>query len=153
MKNTLKARDKDSYSNNSSKKLKDRIKIIDRKKLEDARGWFLKVIDGKEEKMPSFTGETYLTSATTLGQVRGNHYHHKASEWFTLIEGQAILKLQCIDSKEDISIDLCSRSPKTIFVPPRVAHAFVNITENPFLLLAYTDMHYDPKDTIVHILR
>jgi len=106
--------------------LKNKITIIERKKLGDSRGWFLKVIDGKEEGLPGYTGEIYLTHASGLDQVRGNHYHPKATEWFTLIADK----------------------PQTIVIPPNVAHAFVNTKEEPFLLLAYTDELYNPEDTI-----
>ncbi len=128
--------------------LKEKITIIERKKLGDSRGWFLKVIDGKEEGLPNHTGEIYLTHASGLNQVRGNHYHPKAKEWFTLLEGKAELKLKDMDTNELYSIMLDEDVPQTIVVPPNVAHAFINIQEEPFLLLAYTDELYDPKDTI-----
>ena len=133
-------------------KLKDKIEIIERKKLGDSRGWFMKVIDGKEEGLPSYTGEIYLTHASGKGQVRGNHYHDKAKEWFTLIQGRAELKLMDMKTEEVISIALSADEPKTIVIPPGVAHAFLNTEEESFLLLAYTDELYDPVDTIPHSL-
>ncbi len=129
--------------------LKDRITIIERKKLGDSRGWFMKVIDGKEEGLPDdHTGEIYLTHASGKGQVRGNHYHNKAKEWFTLLQGRAELKLMDMKTEEVITIELLDNEPKTIVIPPGVAHAFLNTEEEPFLLLAYTDELYDPADTI-----
>lgn len=132
--------------------LKDKITIIERKKLGDSRGWFMKVIDGKEEGLPDHTGEIYLTHASGKGQVRGNHYHDKAKEWFTLLEGKAELKLMDMQTEEVINIDLSADEPKTIVIPPGVAHAFLNTEEKPFLLLAYTDELYDPQDTIPYTL-
>lgn len=132
--------------------LKDKITIIERKKLGDSRGWFLKVIDGKEEGLPKHTGEIYLTHASGLNQVRGNHYHPKATEWFTLIEGHAELKLKDMQTEELYSIMLSEDIPQTVVIPPNVAHAFVNVKEDPFLLLAYTDVLYDPADTIPVVL-
>ena len=128
--------------------LADKITVIERKKLGDTRGWFMKVIDGNESGLPSHTGEIYLTYASGLNQVRGDHYHDRATEWFTLLQGQADLKLMDMDSKETIIIKLSADEPKTIVVPPNVAHAFINTKEEPFLLLAYTDVLYDPVDTI-----
>ena len=132
--------------------LKDKITIIERKKLGDTRGWFMKVIDGKEEGLPRHTGEIYLTHASGKGQVRGNHYHDKAKEWFTLLQGKAELKLMDMKTEEVISITLSADDPKTIVIPPGVAHAFLNTEEEPFLLLAYTDELYDPVDTIPYSL-
>ena len=128
--------------------LADKITVITRKKLGDTRGWFMKVIDGNESGLPSHTGEIYLTYASRLDQVRGDHYHDRATEWFTLLQGQADLKLMDMDSKETIIIKLSADEPKTIVIPPNVAHAFINTKEEPFLLLAYTDVLYDPVDTI-----
>jgi len=128
--------------------LADKITVIARKKLGDTRGWFMKVIDGNESGLPSHTGEIYLTYASGLDQVRGDHYHDRATEWFTLLQGQADLKLMDMDSKETIIIKLSADKPKTIVIPPNVAHAFINTQEEPFLLLAYTDVLYNPVDTI-----
>lgn len=128
--------------------LKDKISIIQRKKLGDTRGWFMKVIDGYEEGLPKHTGEIYLTYASGLNQVRGDHYHERATEWFTLLQGKSDLKLMDMDSKETMIIELSAELPKTVVIPPNVAHAFINTQEEPFLLLAYTDVLYDPIDTI-----
>jgi dTDP-4-dehydrorhamnose 3,5-epimerase-like enzyme len=132
--------------------LKDKITIIERKKLGDRRGWFLKVINGREAGLPKHTGEIYLTHASGFNQVRGNHYHPKATEWFTLIEGQAELKLKDMKTEELYSIMLSEDIAQTIVIPPNIAHAFVNVKEEPFLLLAYTDELYNPSDTIPIVL-
>lgn len=132
--------------------LKDKITIIERKKLGDARGWFMKVIDGKEEGLPNYTGEIYLTHASDKGQVRGNHYHDKAKEWFILLQGKAELKLMDMKTEEVMTIELSASNPKTVVIPPNIAHAFLNTEEAPFLLLAYTDELYDPVDTIPYTL-
>lgn len=39
----------------------DKVRIIQRRLISDDRGWFLKVITGTEEGIPSHTGEVYLT--------------------------------------------------------------------------------------------
>jgi dTDP-4-dehydrorhamnose 3,5-epimerase-like enzyme len=127
--------------------LKEKIKIIPRKKLKDHRGWFLKAIDGTEDNLPDYTGEIYLTSAVK-GEARGNHYHAEATEWFTLIDGKATLILEDVNTKERMELSLDSENPVTIVIPPFVAHVFVNFNSKPFILLAYTDKLYDPKDTI-----
>jgi dTDP-4-dehydrorhamnose 3,5-epimerase-like enzyme len=126
----------------------DKIKIYSREKIEDNRGWFLKVINGKEESLPQFTGEIYVTSAKP-GEIRGNHYHNLTNEWFTLIKGKCILKLYDLAEKSNLNIELDSEVPQTIFVPAKIAHAFMNNLENEdFIILAYSDKFHDPKDTI-----
>ena len=134
-----------------TKQLKDKIHVIKRSLIKDDRGWFLKALTGKEDGLPGYTGEIYTTSATP-GQSKGGHYHEIANEWFTLLTGKAILKLKDIKTGEEMSVSLDSLDPVTVFVPPYVAHRFDNESDNDFILLAYTDLHYDPKDTIAYLL-
>ncbi len=128
--------------------LLERLKIIDREVLHDNRGWFLKVINGKEENLPNYTGEIYLTCAKK-NQIKGGHYHEKANEWFTLVLGTCNLHLYDLESNETCIIPLDSVNPKSIYVPCGIAHTFVNTGKDDFLLLAYSDLLYDPSDTIM----
>lgn len=129
--------------------LAERIEIISRKKVVDNRGWFLKVITGKEKGLPSYTGEIY-TVYSENGASRGGHYHIQATEWFTVLQGKVNLVLYDMLTLEKCSILLYIDDPKTIVVPPNVAHRFDAIEQNSFLLLAYTDMIYKPEDTITY---
>lgn len=128
--------------------LNDKIKIIPRRLIIDDRGWFLKVIDGKENNIPSYTGEVYLTSAKP-GEAKGGHYHDKANEWFTLVTGECELKIVDINSGEKLSLNLSSIKPETIYVPNNVAHIFLNNSSKDYILLAYSDQLFDPDDTII----
>ncbi|GAB6011236.1 polysaccharide biosynthesis C-terminal domain-containing protein [Viscerimonas tarda] len=125
----------------------EKIEIIDRSYINDDRGWFLKTLTGKENNLPSFTGEIYLTSAKE-GYSKGNHYHKVATEWFTLISEKATLTLIDIQTGEALILELDSSTPQTIVVPPYVAHSFKNNFSQDFVLLAYANLHYNPNDTI-----
>lgn len=128
--------------------LKDKIKIIPRRLLSDERGWFLKVIDGKEEHLPSMTGEVYITCGTP-GHAKGNHYHIIGNEWFTLIKGEAELRMRDVSDGDNLAIRLSGDEPVTVYVPSGVAHVFENKSETQdFILVAYADTLYDPGDTI-----
>lgn len=131
--------------------LKDRIKIIPRRLIKDDRGWFFKAITGTEDNIPNHTGEVYLTMGKP-GQIKGGHYHPEAVEWFTVIEGNAVLRLEDINSKERIEIPMSLEDAKSVYVPNNVAHDFKNIGDTDFIVLAYTDKLYDPKDTIAYKL-
>lgn len=128
--------------------LKEKVKIYPRHLLKDERGWFLKAITGKEENLPDSTGEVYFTCGLK-GQRKGSHYHPKAQEWFTLITGNAILKLEDINTHERLDIKMDSMNPQTIYIPRYVAHSLeCDNNCNEFILCAYTDLLYDPQDTI-----
>lgn len=130
-------------------KLEERIIRIPRRLIKDERGWFLKVITGTEFGLPNHTGEVYFTSATP-SQVKGGHYHEAAQEWFTMIEGRGTLLLEDIDTKERLVVKMDALQPETIYIPQRVAHIVVNDSDTSNILCAYTDVLYDPKDTITY---
>lgn len=127
--------------------LADKIIVYNRNKITDYRGWFLKVINGKETNLPNHTGEIYITVATP-NQSKGGHYHPVANEWFALIKGECTLELVDIDSNESLHIALSENDPKTVYVPNNIAHNFRNTADREFILLAYSDELFDPIDTI-----
>lgn len=126
--------------------LNEKIGSIKRNLLQDSRGSFLKVINGNEADNP-FNCEVYITSAKP-GESKGGHYHLKAREWFTLIKGKAILTVIDIKTNEKSEISLSETNPETIYIPPGIAHNFFNVGDCDFILIAYTNVEYDPSDTI-----
>lgn len=130
----------------------DKVRIIPRRLISDERGWFLKTITGTEEDIPSHTGEVYLTMGKP-GQGKGGHYHPEAVEWFTVIEGEAVLQLEDIATHERRDIEMSLEKAITVFIPNNVAHIVKNNSDKEFILLAYTDKLYDPKDTISYSIK
>lgn len=130
----------------------EKVKVIPRRLLKDERGWFLKAITGTEENIPSHTGEVYLTMGKP-GQTKGGHYHPEAVEWFTIVQGSAILKLEDMETHERRDIPMSLDKAITVFIPNQVAHVVVNDSHEDFILLAYTDKLYDPKDTIPYTIK
>ena len=129
----------------------DKVRIINRKLISDNIGWFIKAITGNEEGLPLHTGEVYLTMGKP-GQAKGGHYHPEAVEWFTLVEGKAILKLEDVLTHETREIEMSLEKAITVFIPNNVAHIVINNSDKDFILLAYTDKLYDPADTIAYNL-
>jgi len=132
-----------------SKLLKDKIKILSPKYIRDERGWFMKVLTGYEDNLSKIVGECYITMAAK-GHGRGGHYHKIAHEWFTVIAGKAILKLEDIDTKERMDLEMDGENPITVFIPTQVAHIAFNAYQNDFILIAYSDQKYNPEDTILY---
>lgn len=130
----------------------DKVQIINRRLITDERGWFLKAITGTEEGIPNHTGEVYLTMGKS-GQAKGGHYHPEAVEWFTIIQGSAVLKLEDMETHERRDIEMSLDKAITVFIPNNVAHIVVNNSDKDFILLAYTDKLYDPKDTIPYSIK
>lgn len=130
----------------------DSVHIINRRLIVDDRGWFLKAITGTEEGIPNHTGEVYLTMGKP-GQVKGGHFHPEAVEWFTIIQGSAVLKLEDMETHERRDIEMSLDKAITVFIPNNVAHVVVNNSDTDFILLAYTDKLYNPKDTIAYTIK
>ena len=130
----------------------DKVRVIKRLLITDDRGWFFKAITGTEEGIPSHTGEVYLTMGKP-GQAKGGHYHPEAVEWFTVIEGSAILKLEDMDTHERRDIEMSLEKAITVFIPNNVAHVVVNNSDADFILLAYTDKLYDIEDTVTYEIK
>lgn len=130
----------------------DKVQIINRRLIADERGWFLKAITGTEEGIPNHTGEVYLTMGKP-GHAKGGHYHPEAVEWFTIIQGSAVLKLEDMETHEYRDIEMSLEKAITVFIPNNVAHIVVNNSDKDFILLAYTDKLYDPKDTIPYNIK
>ena len=98
---------------------------------------------------------TYRRSLSYNGKTwagRGGDYHFEAVEWFTIIEGNAILKLEDIETHERLDIEMSLEKAITVFIPSNVAHIVVNNSNEDFILLAYTDKIYDPSDTIAYVV-
>ena len=130
-------------------RLIDQVRFLPRRLIADERGWFLKVLDGGEEGLPGRVGEVYLTMAVP-GQARGNHYHPLCAEWFTIVQGRALLIVADPVSGDRAEWWLDATDPQTVFMPAGLAHVFVNPPEAEanFLLTAYAADRYDPADTV-----
>ena len=105
--------------------LSDKIKLINRHKIEDNRGYFLKIMTGKEEDLLIHIGEVYLTMAKP-NETKGEHFHLIAKEWFTLIKGECLVFLKDIISNETIYLKLDANIPQTLYVPNNIGHSFTN---------------------------
>lgn len=111
---------------------------------EDARGWLVKLLMREHIAENREFGEIYITAART-GQVKGNHYHERAREWFCVIQGAATMATRVIATGESALTELRADRPTMIEVAPGVAHAFKNNGAELMLLLAYADDPYNAQ--------
>ena len=64
----------------------------------------------------------------------GGHYHPLAVEWFTIIEGESLLKLENVVSHERMEIIMSLEKAITGFIPNGVAYIVENNTDKDFIL-------------------
>ena len=85
------------------------------------------------------------------GQSKGGHYHLRTQEWFFLIKGNVVLKLEDITTKENREIEMSFEKAQSVYVPSKVAHIIENVGGSDFIMMAYADALYDPQDTVEYL--
>jgi dTDP-4-dehydrorhamnose 3,5-epimerase-like enzyme len=115
------------------------------RRLEDARGWFLKAIQRRDLSGHPF-GEVYL-SVGKPGEIRAGHYHLRTTEWFCPVNGRGRLYVAEADGSRRDCIHLDTGAPVSVRVPPGIAHVLVADADSELAILAVADIEYDPKDT------
>ncbi len=114
------------------------------RRLDDSRGWFVKVIQQTHLQGRPF-GEVYLAVAAPGGS-RGGHFHKRTTEWFCPVQGRGTLYVASVDGTRHETIPLDSAKPCSVRVPPEVAHVLVADAGVEFGVLAVADLEYDPDD-------
>jgi dTDP-4-dehydrorhamnose 3,5-epimerase-like enzyme len=123
----------------------DWIEVRPLRRLDDTRGWFLKVLQGQHLQGHPF-GEVYVSTGAA-GATRANHYHRHTTEWFCAIAGRGTLFVAAMDGDRHESVRMDAASPVSVRVPPGVAHSLVADADSELAVLAVADVQYDPADT------
>jgi dTDP-4-dehydrorhamnose 3,5-epimerase-like enzyme len=121
------------------------IEVRPLRRLDDARGWFLKVLLARHLEGRPF-GEVYL-SVGAAGETRANHVHRRTTEWFCPVGGRGTLYVADTDGTRRESIRFDAAAPVSVRVPPGVAHSLVADADSELAVLAVADVEYDPQDT------
>ena len=122
-------------------------------KNSDERGFLIEFLRG-DENILNFVGQIYVSSFEPFTK-RGDHFHKRRTEIFSVIKGKLVLHTFELESGLKEEIELSSESDKfqKIMIPPMTVHTFVNGDKNS-LLLSYTDLIYDKSntDTFNHVI-
>jgi UDP-2-acetamido-2,6-beta-L-arabino-hexul-4-ose reductase len=87
-----------------------------------------------------------LLSVAHAGQSRGGHYHKKKHEWFCVIKGSSVLQVVDIRTGEKKEISMSESNRVLVKLYPYCKHTITNVGTEDVILLAYTDLPFDPKD-------
>ena len=112
------------------------VKLV---KHEDERGVFVETIRLGVGGQISF-------STTLPGITRGNHYHTRKIERFTVIRGKAKIQLRRIGSNEVLNFDLDGEEPAYVDIPVWYTHNIINIGDVELYTQFWINEWYDPKD-------
>lgn len=105
----------------------------------DSRGTFVEIIRLNAGGQISF-------STTVPGITRGNHYHTRKIERFSVIKGKALIQLRKIGTKEIFEFYLDGENPSYVDMPVWYTHNIKNIGEEELYTNFWINEFYDPKD-------
>ena len=81
------------------------------------------------------------------GVTTGNHYHKNKDEWLILLQGDVKIILEDIVTKRREELAISSRDlDKRIRIPTNIAHATINESDRPILLMEYSTKPFDPDN-------
>ncbi len=103
----------------------------------DTRGSLAEFLKSKE------AGQIFL-SRTLPGIVRGNHYHHTKTEKFFVVEGNGLLRMRQIQSREVVEYRLCGRDYQVVDIPPGYTHSIQNVGAGEMVTLFWASEIFNP---------
>ena len=110
---------------------------------EDERGSFVEVIKSKNCGQTSF-------STTKPGITRGNHFHQRKIERFSVIKGEALIQLRRIGTDEIIEYKLSGKNPGYVDMPVWCTHNITNIGDTDLYTMFWISEFYESKDPDTH---
>ena len=105
----------------------------------DERGHFVETIKLGIGGQVSF-------STTLPGVTRGNHFHTRKIERFTVIKGKARIQLRKIDTNDVLSFDLDGLEPSYIDMPIWYTHNIMNIGDEDLYTQFWISEWYNQED-------
>lgn len=105
----------------------------------DPRGAFVEVIR-------LGIGGQVSYSTTVPGITRGNHYHTRKIERFSVIKGKALIQLRKIGTNEVLDFYLDGSAPAFVDMPIWYTHNIKNIGEEELFTIFWINEPYNPDD-------
>lgn len=85
-------------------------------------------------------------STTKPGITRGNHFHTRKIERFSVIKGKALIQLRKYNTEEVLNFELDGNQSSYVDMPIWYTHNIKNIGEEELLTVFWINEFYDPND-------
>ena len=108
-------------------------------KHKDNRGDFVEIIKQNGGGQVSF-------STTRHGITRGNHFHTRKIERFSVIKGKALIQLRRIGTKEVFNFNLSGDEPAYVDMPIWYTHNITNIGDDDLYTIFWINEFFNPED-------
>lgn len=105
----------------------------------DSRGMFI-------EALKSVSGGQTSYSSTIPGITRGNHFHTRKVERFSVLKGEALIQMRRIGTSEVYSYTVSGNTPSFVDMPVWYTHNLTNIGSEELITLFWINEIYDPND-------
>lgn len=105
----------------------------------DNRGTFTELI-----RLQSGGQVSFSTTAPKI--TRGNHFHTRKIERFSVIKGKALIQLRKIGTKETFEFELNGSSPSFVDMPIWYTHNITNIGEEELYTVFWINEEFNPHD-------
>lgn len=127
-----------------------KLKRYPLKKREDNRGWLIQCDDKNIAKHMKH----FVISSSKPDAIRGNHYHKKKREWFTILQGKAKLYLYDLTTEKHSTYLVSEKHLELIEMAPFVVHAIKNIGKKEMIFFGVVDEIFDSAspDTYIYEL-
>jgi UDP-2-acetamido-2,6-beta-L-arabino-hexul-4-ose reductase len=109
------------------------------RKNTDQRGTFI-------ETVKTSLGGQFSFSTTVPGITRGNHYHIRKIERFTVIKGSAVIELRRIGTNEILRFELDGEQPSFVDMPVWYTHNITNVGKDELITLFWISEFFNPDD-------
>ncbi len=106
----------------------------------DERGAFVEIVRAN-------TSGQFSYSTTNQGITRGNHFHTRKAERFSVISGRALIQLRKIGTTEVINYKLDGITPSFVDIPIWHTHNITNIGDMVLITLFWINEPFDSRDS------
>jgi len=104
----------------------------------DPRGAFHEVV-----RSPGGGGQASFSS-TVPGVTRGEHFHRRKVERFCVVDGEAVLRLRRVLTREVVEIHVTGDAPVAVDMPTLWTHSLVAVGDRPVRTVFWVDEPFDP---------
>jgi len=106
----------------------------------DERGLFSELVRAEVPGQVSY-------SITKENETRGNHFHTRKIERFSIISGESLIQIRKINSDKIIEFKLSGSNPSFIDMPIWHTHNIKNIGSEPLITVFWINEFYDDIDS------
>ncbi len=114
-------------------------------KTRDSRGWLAEIVRPEDLDSKTSFGQIFLT-VSYPGQIKGNHFHKRKTEWYCVVRGRGLLTIRDNNSGERHQYRLSDKKLRLVTIPPGYSHKIQNTGSEDMHLLVYVNEAFMQSD-------